>query len=47
VDDNELRDDGRDRIVNLRADVDLALGEVLEGSIEQAFSRLLSEEEVS
>lgn len=44
VDDEEFRGDLRDRLVELRADLDLALGEVLEGSIDAAFTRLLEEE---
>lgn len=44
VEDEDFRADGREQVVTLRADVDLALGEVLEGSVDQALSRLLNEE---
>jgi hypothetical protein len=45
VDDEDFREDGRESVVGLRADVDLALGSALEGSIEEAFAQLLNNEE--
>jgi hypothetical protein len=44
VEDDEFLTDGRERLVGLRADIDLALGALLEGSIEEAFSELLDKE---
>lgn len=46
VDDEEILADARENLLTLRADIDLALGEVLDGSIEEAFSKLLDEKEV-
>jgi hypothetical protein len=45
VDDEEFLEEGREGVVGLRADVDLALGNALEGSIEEAFAQLLNDEE--
>jgi hypothetical protein len=44
VDDEEEREYVRERLIALRADVDISLGEAIEGSFEEALARLLEEE---
>ena len=46
VEDEEWRDYAREHLVAFQTDVNLALGEVLEGSIDDALARLLAGEEV-
>lgn len=46
VEDEEWRDYAREHLVTFQTDVNLALGEVLEGSIDDALARLLAGEEV-
>src|SRR5262245_49664806 len=45
VDDEDVREVGRNDLIALRAGIDLALGEVLEGSYEDALARLIEKEE--
>src|SRR5215471_14242759 len=46
VEDEEWREYVRELLVSFQANVNLALGEVLEGSLDDALARLLAEEEV-
>jgi hypothetical protein len=46
VEDEEWRDYARDRLVAFQTDVNLAISEVLQGSIDDALARLLEGEEV-
>jgi hypothetical protein len=46
VQDEEWREYARELLVSFQANVNLALGEVLEGSLDDALARLLAEEEV-
>lgn len=45
VDDEDVREEGRDMLVAYRASLDVSLGEVLEGSYEDALARLIEKEE--
>lgn len=45
VTDQEILEAGRDDMNDLRASIDLALSEAIDGSFEEAFSRLTTEEE--